>query len=370
MSQRHPLAVRPSLAFLLALMLVLPPALLRGNNLLVLLSMIVLAAAVIGLLTPRFALRGIQVRRLLPRHGRVGESLRIRYRIRRRGPRGIPAFAVGVDEDLQGAPVEIEQPAWVLHIASGDTVHGDLHVIPKKRGRIVLNEARLGTSFPFGLRRSRQAVAGRREIVVHPRTVRLRPALLRSIRGLGLDGPRAGRRRGHGEEWFSMRPARAGDRMRDIAWRISAHRDELIAMERTQPQPPRVRVILDLRRATGDLDEPEFESARALEERAIVLAASVLRAGFEAGDEIGLAVLGLPCAQHDPRRGSLHLDRMMNTLALVDLDAARQTTPPPTGERAGAVVVQADRVRPLPGYGEALHLSARKWAGRLMEAVQ
>jgi uncharacterized protein (DUF58 family) len=362
MAQRRSLAVRPAIAFLLALVLVTPPAMLRGNNLLLLMMALVVGAAVAAFIGPRLTLHGMRVRRLLPRHGQAGSPLRIRYRVQRRAGRGIPAFAVGISEDLQGVPVEIEHPAWILHVAPGDTVHGDLALVPTRRGRLILNEARINTSFPFGLFNRQRVVAGRREIVVHPRAMPLRHSLLRAVRGSGLDGPRSSQQRGAGEEWFGTRAVRPGDRLRDIAWRISAHRDELIALERSGPQPPRLRVVLDLRRATAQLDEPDLEQGRALEEKAIELAASLLQAGHESGDEIGLCVLGLEAAAHDPRRGSLHLDRMLTTLAMLRLDDARVPSKPPTGERSGVVVVQPDRVRPVSGMGSVVHLSARQWS--------
>ena len=362
MTQRRSLAVRPAIAFALALVLVTPPAMLRGNNLLLLMMALVVGAAVAAFIGPRLTLRGMSVRRLLPRSGQAGTALRIRYRVQQRAGRGIPAFAVGISEDLQGVPVDIEHPAWILHVAAGETVHGDLELVPLRRGRLILNEATINTSFPFGLCNRRRVVAGRREVVVHPRIVPLRNDLLRAVRGSGLDGPRSGRHRGPGEEWFGTRPVRPGDRLRDIAWRISAHRDELIALERSQPQPPRLRVVLDLRRATAELDEPNLEHGRALEEKAIELAASLLHAGHQSGDEIGLCVLGLEAPSHDPRRGSLHLDRMLTTLATLELDDARVAGPPPKGGRSGVVVVQPDRIRPVSGMGAVVHLSARQWS--------
>ena len=360
LAQRVP-AVRPVLAFLLALVLVAPPAMLRGNNLLILLMVLVIAAAVVGLIMPRLALRGVSVRRLLPRNGRVGESMRIRYSVGRTQRHWMPAFSVGIDEQLEGPAIEVERAAWILHVAPGDTVHGDLHLRPLERGRLVLAGARLGTSFPFGLHRSQNVVGGRREIVVHPRTRPISASILRSAKGAGLDGPRSGRHRGQGEEWFGTRPARPGDRLRDIAWRISAHQDTLIALERTRPQPPRIQVVLDLRLPTGDLDEPNFDNARQLEESAIELAASLVQAGHDAGDEIGLRVLGMSVGDHHPRRGSLHLDRILTTLALLELDGVKATEPYRSGVRSGVVVVQPDRIRPVEGLGDVLHLSARTW---------
>ena len=360
LAQRVP-TVRPVLAFLLALVLVAPPAVLRGNNLLILLMVLVVAAAIVGLIMPRLALRGVSVRRLLPSNGRVGESMRIRYSVGRTQRHWIPALSVGIDEQLEGPAVEVEQAAWILHVAPGDTVHGDLHLRPLQRGRLVLAGARLGTSFPFGLHRSQNVVGGRREIVVHPRTRPISATILRAANGAGLDGPRSGRYRGQGEEWFGTRPARPGDRLRDIAWRISAHQDTLVALERTRPQPPRIQVVLDLRLPTEDLDEPNVNTARELEETAIELAASLVQAGHDAGDEIGLRVLGMSVGDHHPRRGSLHLDRILTTLALIDLDGVRSAGPRRSGVRSGVVVVQPDRIRLVEGLGEVLHVSARTW---------
>ncbi|MCH2136871.1 MAG: DUF58 domain-containing protein [Phycisphaerales bacterium] len=358
-------AVRPSLAFILALMLVLPPAFLRGNNLLVLMLVMVLAAAVLGLIMPGLSLSGVRVRRQLPRHGRVGEPMRIRYQVSRDRGHFWPAFSVGIDEHLDGVEVDITQSAWLLHVASGDTVHGDLLFVPKTRGRLVLDRITAGTSFPFGLHRAKRRFGPRREVVVHPRTRPVPASLLRAARGAGLDGPRSSRARGQGDEWHGTRPARPGERLRDIAWRVSAHRDELVALERTCPRPPRMMVVLDLTRETASLDEADLEVARQLEEAAIECAASLLMEGHQSGDEVGLRVLGMEAAAHDPRRGSLHVDRMMTTLALLDLDAHRASPRMDCGDRSGVIVVQPDRIRPLAAMPGALHLSARTWRSRM-----
>ena len=151
--------------------------------------------------------------------------------------------------------------------------------------------------------------------------------------------------------------------MRDIAWKISARRNDLVAIERSRPSAPRLRVVLDLTTATDDLQTSSDDScsARELEEKAISLAASILRDASGRGYEAGLTVQGLASTPHGLRGGVRHFGRMLATLAELNLDAPRRRpSPVAERERAGLVVIHVDRVRKLMRRDDAWHLTARQ----------
>ncbi|MCA9283954.1 MAG: DUF58 domain-containing protein, partial [Phycisphaerales bacterium] len=202
----------------------------------------------------------------------------------------------------------------------------------------------------------------------YPQVHTLRPEFLRAITPGGPGGMRSSRRLGHGEDYFGTREYRPGDSVRQIAWKRGAGLDELVSIERTQPSPPRLRVILNLLRPTADLrtDPHERFSPRDLEERAISLVASVLAAAESQGYEVGLTVLGLDVPPSPLRRGYRHLQRLMAALAGLDLGRPRLPRgddPVADAERAGLIVVSADRADPGivgPAGTGSLHLTARQ----------
>lgn len=94
--------------------------------------------------------------------------------------------------------------------------------------------------------------------------------------------------------------------------------------------------------------DPQGPSAREMEERAISLVASLATGAMREGFEVGLDVLGLDAPPRPIRGGHWHLERLLGTLAGLDLDAPRSggggAAPPPTA-RILQVSVEATRRR-------------------------
>ncbi|MCA9295558.1 MAG: DUF58 domain-containing protein, partial [Phycisphaerales bacterium] len=196
-----------------------------------------------------------------------------------------------------------------------------------------------------------------------PMVYELQPRVLNAISPTGSMGVRMSQSSGQGDEYFGMREYREGDSSRQISWKRSASRDGLITIERTQPNPPRLRVAIDLTTATADLpiaSKDGFAGARELEERAISLAASLIRMAEFHGFEVGLTILGTNAPSIPLRRSQWHAHKMMAALAAIDLDATRMAMSPSAltdSERAGLVVVHPDRVQTLSREA-AWHITA------------
>ncbi|MCH2132325.1 MAG: DUF58 domain-containing protein [Phycisphaerales bacterium] len=361
MSKRT-LPVSAPIIFVLLLFLVGPAALLQGNNPLLWMLCVFVVIGLGTLLTTRLILGGLQVRRVLPDHGAVGEPLVVGYEISRMR-RWLPAFDVTVTERSPGLTDEHSCPAWILHVGPRETVHGEGVFVPLQRGRLQFNLMEIRTGFPLGIIPRRRSMSVPQDVLVHPAIIRLRSNVVRSIVGSGAVGRRGVNRHGNGLDYFGTRPVRTGDGLRDIAWKISARRDSLVAIERARPSAPRLRVVLDLSTPTDKLQVSDDEAipARELEERAISLAASILRDASGRGYDAGLSVQGIRTSPHQLRGGTRHFGRMLATLADLDLDQDRRPWASlPERERAGLVVIHPDRVRRTLNRQDAWHLTARQ----------
>jgi len=359
--QREVIRVKPAVAFLLAVGLIAPTAIFKGSNLLLLLLAGVLVMGILSLIMSWLGVRTLEVKRMAPRWGEVGKPIRLRYRVRRRG-RILPSFGVRVQDLLPPDAVKVLRDAWVLHVGPREEVLADSTILPLRRGRLKLSDVRASSSFPFGLMRRGKRSRETHDLVVYPQRHALKSEVIRATISDRLDGPRSGRQRGDGREWYGVRPSTGRDSLRDIAWKLSAHRDELICLDRAIRASGRMRIVLDLRIPTASLNVPDGDSAREAEERAIELAASLIQAAHNDGREVGLVVPGLVSDETPIRRGARHMHRLMTRLADLNLDAHRsEWNAVGQLDRAASIVVQPDRVRPIGGRGDALYLTSRQF---------
>ncbi len=354
------LPILPSLGLFLAIVLVGVPAFIQSNNLLMLLLAVVVAVGITAVIASRLMLTGLTTHRILPRHAEVGQAVRIRYMITNRG-KWLPTFCVGVTDTLPEYAARYDRRAWVMHIGPGDTVHGDAQLVPLRRGRLRFTHMTMTSTFPYGLLRRRRRIQHEQELVVFPRRYALRGDVLRLVNAEAADGPHASRVRGAGQEWYGTRLGRSGDGWRDVAWKASAHRGQLVALDRVRPGLPRAMVLLDLTRLTSELVLPDGVDAQLEEERAIELAASLLADLHRHGHEVGLTVALDDVQSHAIRSGTRHLQRLLGVLADVDLSHQRGTSiAGAAAPRAATIVVQPDRVRPIESCLGATYLVARR----------
>ncbi|MBG82965.1 MAG: hypothetical protein CMJ40_00290 [Phycisphaerae bacterium] len=355
------LPVSAPVIYLLLLFLIGPAALMQGNNPLLWMLCVLIVIGVLAWYLTRQMLNDLQVRRILPDHGQVGEPVPVEYRLSRTS-RFLPAFDITVTERLSSMMKDASS-AWILHVGPGETVHGEGLFVPTRRGRLQFNEVEVRTAFPMGIMPRRKRLHVPQDLRVHPEMYPLRPALIRSLLGTGGQGRRSIDRNGSGLDYFGTRSIRPGDGIRDIAWKISARRDEWIAIERSLPASPRIRVVLDLTIPTDALQVASDDrwTASQLEENAISLAASILQDASTRGYDIGLSVQGLDCPMHGLRGGLRHLGRILGSLADLDLTHERRPwSAIPERERAGLVVIHPDRVRKTLNRSDAWHLTARQ----------
>ena len=350
----------PGLLYLVLVVVVGAAAANRPSNLLIWVFAAMLAGVLLSGVLSGQPLMGVHAERSVPRTGRVGEPVVVRYAIRN-GSRLFPLFALFVRELRPARPV----PAFLQHVGPRETAIAESMHAAERRGPMRFGSFRVETVFPFGLVKKSVRFDAESECLVLPRTERLRRGTLAALAGGSLPGPSTTGRAGAGSDFLGIREYRPGDSLRHVAWRRSAAGGGLAVVERSVDAPRRLRVAIDLRRPTAALRiDPAGRGARDLEEDAIVLAASILAEAQREGFETRLCVLGLPSPEMPVRRGHWHLQRELAVLAALDLDAERSAEDrlPPDRGRAATLVVHVDRADPTVGGPDAVHVGAGQLA--------
>ena len=146
--------------------------------------------------------------------------------------------------------------------------------------------------------------------------------------------------------------------MRSVAWKRVRPDRSPVVIQRAMPSPPRLILVVDLRRPTAQLRLLAGADHREREEEAISFAASIAETSINLGVEVGLRLAGIAMPDLPMRGGRRHLGRLQAQLAAVDLDAERLegkiAIPPPNV--ASVVVIHVDRVDPTLGHHGAWHL--------------
>lgn len=275
-------------------------------------------------------LMGVEVVRESVGRPEAGDELIIRYRVSNRN-RLVPAFALSIDEStlepppvrgwvtrtlLRAAPDETTTSsagparAFVAHIGARQTLHVEARARTLRRGPVALEEIVVHSAFPFGLMRKMLRVEQPGSAVILPKPIPSDGRVFAPAAGEGWQVSES-RRSGPGDEFFALRDYRQGDALKTVAWRPSARRGQLLVRQMASPAPVRAWVVLRLRTRPGS--DPA-------DERAISIAAGLLKEAEARGLEYGLAV-PLLHAIVPPRRGAGHLSRVLTELGLLDLGA-------------------------------------------------
>jgi uncharacterized protein (DUF58 family) len=249
-------------------------ALNTANNLLYLLLGGMLGLIVLSGWLSEQALRGLIVRRRVPRGITAREPARIGYEVTNRKKR-MPTLALEVRE------VGTEQRAFIAGVPPGGTAFARADITYERRGIYMLNELTLATTFPFGLFIKERDVELGGSVVVWPRTDRVaRPPMPGGTRARRMGSIASGAGGGRGE-YRGLREYRSGDDPRDVHWRSTARLQTPVVREYERDESDTLWLCLDLRAQPGDVAEMGVEIAAALAASAVARGG---RFGFASAD--------------------------------------------------------------------------------------
>ncbi len=277
-------------------------ALNTGNNLLYLLVAAMLALLVASFVLARVSLDGLRLERRPPGRLFAGEESTIAVYLTNT-KRTLPSVSVVVREDFErGRTLD---PLSFSYLAAGEGQSQAYRCVFPRRGRCRFRGFRVETTFPFGLLVRGRFVAVPDLALVFPRVslpVHLPPAR-------ESFGEMAQRHQQGGYEIRGLRPFRLGDDRRQIAWKASAKRRELLVREEAQGLGTAFELVVDNVQQVPPRPAELFESTL---DHAASLSVRLLALGHP-------VALRLRDVQVSCGSGPLHTARLLRTLALARL---------------------------------------------------
>ena len=381
--------------------LILATAIYTQANLLFWSFGLMVGGLVVSLLVAWQTLHNVHVQRLPPGHGVAGDMMVLRYHVQNRS--WLPIFSLVIMETwgrgrrgwkhtgpiAEKPPMLRGQPhGWILHLGPNQTIQAEAPCWPLRRGTLQFERIVLYSSFPFGIVRKVVDVQQTNTVLVYPHLARLNRRLIYSLSNFDPSGKKQMERGGGMEEFFGLRPYREGDSLKMIDWKHTARTGELVSREMTQPSPPRIMILLDLRDVDRALEEtqrrdeqqrretserrekrrrrrearrrhrqqradrphasasqrvtdPLTPKQRAIE-RTISLAASMICEAHFQGYQVGLAAAGCAFVPFPVHHSLPHRTRILEALAQLD---------PDDPERSGDMLPAQPSVIIWPGPG-------------------
>ncbi|WP_437937147.1 DUF58 domain-containing protein [Sorangium sp. So ce341] len=307
-----------------------------GNNLLYLLLGMLLSLIVVSGVMSDLSLRHLTVTRRLPARAQVGRAHLVEIEVYNHKKR-VPSYAIEVEDLRAGQPAD--KRCFFLKISPSSAQVAAYRRTPAKRGRDRHTGFRIATRFPFGLFEKSREVEAEGDLIIYPAVDPVRLPVEDAGRregGASLSG------RGGGDETFGLRPMREGDDPRDIYWKKSTMRDQLVLRERTRETRPDVRIVVDTVRPAG-----EGDGFAQTFERRIREAASRAVAHIKRGDAVVVATTLGERVRGDRNIGS---DAILRFLAL--LEAVDEGRLPELGEARAARAPARQVSSPGPTSGE------------------
>jgi len=211
--------------------------------------------------------------------------------------------------------------------------------------RFELSAEQWGVSSPSRLRittRDRMGIYAARRVVtldlplrVHPSDRRM-DAMIQSTRTRARVGHHLARQRGDGCEYADVRPAKAGDRLRSVNWRVTLRRSEYWVSDRHPDQASDLVLFVDSGQALGRGSNSTIHTA--------VRAALALTEGhLGTHDRVGLLDVGRRVRWFRPGMGRLQRRRLVDALLEIrpelGLGVRKASDLPLQGVDTGATIV-------------------------------
>lgn len=253
--------------------------------------------------------RRLEIHRILPENGVVGEPLAVRYEIKNK-KRFWPALSITIAE-LDGVDAFAKQPhAYLLHVAAKNTATIPAELLPRRRGLHQLDRFQVSSSFPFGFIKRAVEREESDRLLIYPPVAHISNRLMQMMQSSESSGSSMRPRRGGADEFYGLKEYRLGENPRYIYWRRSARTGTLVSREMTHVSPPRLMLLVDT--FLGDNPLPQ---RRADVERTIGMAASIVDQALAAGMTLGMVARGTNWIHISPSRGKRHRRDLLATLS-------------------------------------------------------
>ena len=261
--------------YLVFVLLVSLAAVRAGSNALYALLAVTLSAVVVSGIISRNTMKQLALTVQTPDRIFAGKTVITRVSLTNT-KRLFPSLAIFVEEmkpDVsRNAPEKERRAAFFPVLRAGETRSERLEQSFPRRGRR-RQTLQVATRFPFGFFQRRDPLPSQ-ELLVYPAIGEV-PEFLRTD---AITGRRESRRRGSGENFYSIREYQEGESARVIDWKATARARKLMAREYASDDEIRCLLILDTHRVPENSALENFEEndpAGELFEKAVSLAAGL-----------------------------------------------------------------------------------------------
>ena len=302
--------MKSKLLLFVAPLIILVAALATGFTLIWHLFVLSLLVLLVSYLWTFFSIRGLESYvKPLPKRCQVGESFNQEITLFNRGK--IPRLLLEAQENTD-VPGYHNVAAFSL---SAEGYYGwETQVHCRKRGEYRLGSLTITASDPFGLFQRRLNLSKPQKIIVCPATLELPLFEPLSHQGTGY-GPERWLASIFGPNVASVREYVAGDSLKRIHWRSTAHTSKLMVKIF---DPDRTRKIARSVWVVADMHQPSHLAVgeESTEEYAITIAASLIKKYVGEALPVGLMASGDQPYLFQPELGEPHLWHMLTVLAL------------------------------------------------------
>lgn len=290
-----------------AMLLIGLAALNTAAPLLYLMFSIMCAFFVFSALLATNTVRGIEVRRRIPHVWMAGRPVPVRLKIRNRKLFS-SSFSLRLHDHLQGGEVVGSTFADRIPPRGGEKSH-PYESLFMRRGVYNFQTIEVATRFPFGLIDRQLYFNAPDRLLILPQIIPVDHIMLEARSELGdFDS----HRKGIGSGLYGFREYTAEQSAKDIHWKVSARRGELMVREYESEERRRACVTLDNRIPDGPVPESISEDF----EKAVVLAASVIDWLIRRDHEVELRTASGTVGFGG---GPTHITRCLRALALLQL---------------------------------------------------
>jgi uncharacterized protein (DUF58 family) len=269
------------------------------------------AVILVAYLLSQLSLSRLRVEMQPPASSSVaGADLRPRLSVESTGSISVGSAAVEVvAENLTVPGVQARCRALLPPLPPGSGVDVEVDLRPPTRGRYRVGPPAIIDSDPLGMFEGRSEQGEPVEVVVFPRTYDV-PRVAAWETGFGRYSSRGRQARRDRGEFRGIREHTAGDDLRHVHWKVSAHVGELAVKEYEPLRHDVISIHLDLVAANH-----YGEGATGTLETTISAAASLARGGLAEQRSVSVMGKNLPPGVGRPGSGQAHMHRIMVSLA-------------------------------------------------------
>jgi uncharacterized protein (DUF58 family) len=260
-------------------------------------------------------LQATRVARLAPPRAMAGELFSVELTLSNTRPL-MSIWIMSVRDTISHVHEELNATVLFARVPPRASQSGHYQLQLMRRGRYVLGPLLTFSRFPLGLVERSRLFADSAEILVYPRIGHLSASFRRRWMGatelVARPQPHSGV---FHDEFHRLREFRTGDNPRDIHWRTSARRGELILREYQQNRDFNLAVVLDLWQPAAQKGLPSAFIERVLS----FTATMIVEHGRTCRDAIlSLSATGATSFTWQGQGTSSSLETLLDNLAVLD----------------------------------------------------